>query len=179
MFLHQSDDFAVRRGAAWRDWVVLGVLATCFAAIVPLGVAWGASPLSVRQDSSVITVMRGDQPVLRYRFDDVPFKPYADRFYSPAGRNVLRDAPSDHLHHHGLMFALMVDDVDFWAESPDQSPGTQRSGKIEILDAAGQEDPSDVRFRQRIDWVTGGGTAWRWRTEPSPFSGPMISRLLS
>ena len=43
-------------------------------------------------------------------------KPYADQLFSPAGVQVLRDSPLDHKHHHGLMYALAVDGVNFWEE---------------------------------------------------------------
>ncbi len=54
--------------------------------------------------------------VARYRFGSVPFKPYIDVLCTPSGKNILRDAPADHLHHHGLMFALQVGGCSFWGE---------------------------------------------------------------
>ncbi|MHC4656117.1 MAG: DUF6807 family protein, partial [Planctomycetota bacterium] len=48
----------------------------------------------------------------------VPFKPYVQQLFSPAGVNILRDAPADHLHHHALMFAVKVNGVNFWEETP-------------------------------------------------------------
>ena len=44
------------------------------------------------------------------------FKPYIKELTSPKGVNPLRDNIPDHIHHHGLMFAVAVDDVNFWAE---------------------------------------------------------------
>ncbi len=157
MFLCRRETIVSTPRRTWPRRALLGAWVACVVASVPPGSAWGASPLKIQQDSSVITVMRGDQPVLSYRYGDVPFKPYADRFLSPAGRNVLRNAPADHLHHHGLMFGLMVDDVDFWGEFPDQSPGIQRSRTLELLTTGGQVDPSSVGFRQQIDWRTVDG----------------------
>jgi hypothetical protein len=60
----------------------------------------------------------GDSPVLEYRQGGDLFKPYVSQFFLPAGVNVLRDQVADHQHHHGLMFAVGVDGVDFWAETP-------------------------------------------------------------
>src|SRR5690606_1768997 len=37
---------------------------------------------------------------------------------TPSGVNILRDAPADHLHHHGLMLAWRVDGLNFWEEVP-------------------------------------------------------------
>ena len=72
--------------------------------------------LQVQVDATEITLTQGERTVLQYRYTDVPFKPYVRALYSPNGLNVLLDAPSDHLHHHGLMFAVGIDDVHFWAE---------------------------------------------------------------
>jgi hypothetical protein len=47
-----------------------------------------------------------------------PFKPYVKELYTLKGNNLLRDAPYDHLHHHGLMFAIKANGVNFWEETP-------------------------------------------------------------
>jgi len=44
------------------------------------------------------------------------FKPYVKELYTLAGDNVLLDAPPDHLHHHGLMYATAVNGINFWEE---------------------------------------------------------------
>ena len=62
--------------------------------------------LRVQVDATEITLKQGERTVFHYRYTDVPFKPYVRALYSPAGVNVLQDAPTDHLHHHGLMFAV-------------------------------------------------------------------------
>ena len=41
------------------------------------------------------------------------FKPYVRELYSLNGVNLLRDAPADHLHHHGLMYTIRVNDLNF------------------------------------------------------------------
>jgi len=56
---------------------------------------------------------------VQYKFDGVPFKPYVSQLRSPAGVNVLLDSPEDHKHHHGLMFGVGANGVDFWAETPE------------------------------------------------------------
>jgi len=66
----------------------------------------------------------GDTPLAKYRFGDVPFKPYIDELRTPSGKNILRDAPEDHLHHHGLMYALRVGSCSFWGEA-DANNGKQ------------------------------------------------------
>jgi len=79
---------------------------------------------------------------LAYQGSDTAFKPYVAQLYSPGGVQVLRDAPSDHLHHHGLMFALGANGVDFWAETPKcgrQLIRDMTTGRSELL--------------QTLDWV--------------------------
>lgn len=44
------------------------------------------------------------------------YKPYVKELFTTTGRNVLRDAPFDHLHHHGLMYAIKANGVNFWEE---------------------------------------------------------------
>jgi hypothetical protein len=55
-------------------------------------------------------------PVLEYQVSPNPRKPYVKQLLTPSGINVLRDSPDDHRHHHGLMFAVSVDGVDYWSE---------------------------------------------------------------
>ena len=67
-------------------------------------------------DDQLVTVKNGDRLLLEYRFKDVSHKPYVSQLTSPQGVNIVRDAPADHLHHHGLMFAWRVNGVNFWEE---------------------------------------------------------------
>ncbi len=79
--------------------------------------AQAVQPLQVTVDANSIWIQAGKSPVVQYRYGDVPFKPYVEELYTPSGLNVLLDAPPDHLHHHGLMFAVAVDGVNFWEET--------------------------------------------------------------
>lgn len=56
------------------------------------------------------------RPLLTYAFGEQQFKPYVQALHTMRGENVVRDAPADHLHHHGLMFAIRVNGVNFWEE---------------------------------------------------------------
>ena len=53
---------------------------------------------------------------------------------------MVRDAPSDHLHHHGLMFAVQVNEVNFWEERGTPGPDEVRNlpAHAELLFLAGQ-----------------------------------------
>jgi hypothetical protein len=44
--------------------------------------------------------------VLLYAHAKTQFKSYVRELITTRGINVLRDAPPDHLHHHGLMYAI-------------------------------------------------------------------------
>ncbi|MBX7257844.1 MAG: PmoA family protein [Candidatus Hydrogenedentes bacterium] len=103
--------------------------------------------------NDTMTVSKGGKPLFVYRLDNVPFKPYVQQLYSPNGVNVLRDAPSDHLHHHALMFAIAVDDVDFWAETPEC--GKQIfAGDVEN-DDPGKYTGYSACYDARLKWMNG------------------------
>jgi len=85
--------------------------------------AFAEESMQITIAESIVSIHAGQKALLRYRYNSVPFKPYADRLFSPAGVNILRDGPADHQHHHGLMFAVAVDGVNFWEEH--KAPGRQ------------------------------------------------------
>ena len=63
------------------------------------------------------TIAYRGKPVLVYDFDPQKFKPYVQELNTLAGYGVLRDSPGDHLHHHGLMYGIKVNGINFWEES--------------------------------------------------------------
>jgi hypothetical protein len=132
------------------------LMVTCSAGLAQPPVVVAASPLSWTRDDTAVTVAHEHVPLFRYRYGQVPFKPYADRLATPAGANVLRDAPPDHAHHHGLMFAVAVEGIDFWAEFPEQSPGVQRQRQLDLR-AASQAGVDAVQLSQRLDWTNANG----------------------
>ncbi|HPC93608.1 MAG TPA: PmoA family protein [Sedimentisphaerales bacterium] len=105
-------------------------------------------------DANSLWVRAGESPVLQYRYGDVPFKPYVKELYTPNGLNVLLDAPHDHLHHHALMFAVAVDGVNCWEETP--TAGHQRHDAF-IERELGSGPRSWARFGERIHWVDAAG----------------------
>src|SRR5437899_1829831 len=82
------------------------------AALASLVATAGSAQSQLRLDAGMATnawiVSHQGQPLLRYVFNPRQYKPYVAEFSAPGGRNVLRDAPFDHLHHHGLMYAIKV-----------------------------------------------------------------------
>ena len=111
----------------------------------------GEGPLKVVVDNRNVSITNGDQLVLRYRYADVPFKPYVDELRTPNGVNILRDAPHDHLHHHGLMFAVTVDGVNFWEEK--KVSGSQKHVPFTNVGVGRSMGLDYASFVERIDWI--------------------------
>ena len=112
----------------------------------------GAAGLRIARDDSTLSILDGSRLVLRYRFGGVPYKPYADQLFSPAGVEVLRDSPRDHKHHHGLMYALTVDDVNFWEEF-NAKYGREVQRSLSELPATVQNGVGRAGLSERLDWV--------------------------
>jgi len=115
------------------------------------GAAYGQGALRAEADQSAVVIKLGDKPLVRYQYVANPAKPYVAELYSPAGASVLRDSPFDHKHHHGLMFAVAVDGVDFWAEGDTFGLQKHREGsEPRVIERDGR---SWVVGTQKIDWV--------------------------
>lgn len=111
---------------------------------------------SLRYDVSpeAVSVDRGRDPLVRYRYQEVPYKPYVQQLWTPSGVAILRDAPHDHLHHHALMYAVNVDGVEFWGET--EASGKQVSRELDV----GQgECPArnEVVIIEHLDWLAPDG----------------------
>lgn len=105
---------------------------------------------SWRLDAGVATnawiVSHKGQPLLRYLFNPRQYKPYVAEFSAPGGRNILRDAPSDHLHHHALMYAIKVNGLNFWEE-------VSGNGVERVVETTATESGGTATLRQLIQWV--------------------------
>ncbi len=101
-------------------------------------------------DANSVSVDAGAVKIAEYRYGDVPFKPYIKELFTPNGLNVLLDAPHDHLHHHALMFAVAVDGVNFWEETP--QAGVQRGIMVRDVTEANQDAPA-VALADWLNWV--------------------------
>ncbi len=118
------------RGVATSWWVFSKYMAVAFA--LCLASQWralAAKGLSIsdKTDVGTLEVSYGDQKLLVYAFAGKQLKPYVKALYTLKGDNVLLDAPPDHLHHHGLMYAIRVNGVNFWEEATD--PGHEVSAQ--------------------------------------------------
>ncbi len=113
----------------------------------------GEARIDLKLDAGLLELRFRGQRLLTYAFASNQFKPYVRALFSLAGDNVLRDAPPDHLHHHGLMYAMRVNGVNFWEETG--QPGYQRP--LEELSHRTGLDPSGLpgaTFSQLLGWVT-------------------------
>jgi len=142
---------AGRRGLGRANWL----LAIFCGAVACGSAALAAGPLRLSVDAATVTVTSEERPILVYHYVQNPAKPYIEKLFSPNGVNVLRDSPADHKHHHGLMFAVAVDGVDFWSENPKCGRQVHRGGqRPEVTDRHGSSWASGA---QEIDWVAPGG----------------------
>ncbi len=109
-----------------------------------------AGPKLVREPAAIVATSDG-RPMFEYRFaPGAAFKPYIFQMYSPGGVPVLRDAPVDHIHHHGLMFAVAVNGTTFWEEVINQvAIGGHQIPR--------ETDVSGGCIRQLLDWKTPAG----------------------
>jgi hypothetical protein len=97
-----------------------------------------------------VTIASGD-PILRYHYADLPFKPYVQELYSRDGFNLLLDAPSDHLHHHALMYAVAAEGVNFWEET--QTSGKQLHRGFTATSVTETDTMTCASFVEALDWV--------------------------
>ncbi len=122
----------------------------------------GLSPLAVLAQPAMNiapNVQKGEleirykgRKLLVYAFATNQFKPYVRELYTLEGQNVLRDAPPDHLHHHGLMYAVWVNGVNFWEER--EAPGIEKS--VELLSYRASNSPAgfpQAQFTQLVHWL--------------------------
>lgn len=116
--------------------------------------------ISITTGENAVSINVGSQLLLRYPYKNVPFKPYVQQLFSPAGVNILRDAPVDHHHHHALMFAVKVNGVNFWEETPTAGRQLHKSF-IDVKTDTKTDVEKDKRFEMRnagftelIDWIT-------------------------
>ena len=112
------------------------------------GVGSAQSPLRLEAGlaTNAWVVSHQGQPLLRYVFNPRQNKPYVAELSAPGGRNLLRDAPFDHLHHHGLMYAIKVNGLNFWEE-------VSGNGVERVVATSATESGGAATLRQVIHWV--------------------------
>ena len=129
---------------------VVALAAICLA--WPGRIAGEDTTMRVVQDAGTVSMVLDGRPVLQYRATDVPFKPYVKELYTPGGIQILRDLVPDHKHHHGLMFAIAADGVDFWSEL--KTCGRQVSAGLENVKSSAQNGNASASFTQHLVWMS-------------------------
>jgi len=106
----------------------------------------------LNEERGVLEMQFKGQKLLVYAFATNQFKPYVRELYTLKGDNVVRDAPADHLHHHGLMYAIRVNGVNFWEEVGE--PGHERSVKlVSPVVSKNARGLPQASFSQVIHWI--------------------------
>jgi len=108
-------------------------------------------PMRITVEPATLSIGDGADVLMRYRYQDVPFKPCVQQLFTPDGINILRDSPSDHKHHHALMFAIAVDGLNFWEEQKEPGRQVHRSFTDTRVEEAG--DLLRTEFTEQLDWV--------------------------
>jgi hypothetical protein len=94
-----------------------------------------------------LVVTYSGRPICVYTFRSNQFKPYVKELRTLAGENVLLDSPPDHLHHHGLMYAVRVNGVNFWEE-------VEPAGKEKhVAIIAESKCANGASFSELIHWI--------------------------
>jgi len=114
--------------------------------------AEGDLSLAIHADRGEIDIRFKERPLLVYSFAANQLKPYVRELYTLGGENVLRDSPPDHLHHHGLMYAIRVNGVNFWEEK--NSPGVEKPVQ-QLSHSVGKSASGlpQAKFTQLIHWL--------------------------
>jgi len=136
-----------------------------------VALAFAAGRLTTAAQESAATLAATVQPergllewhfqghkLFAYTFATNQFKPYIRELRTLRGDDVLRDAPADHLHHHGLMYAIRVNGVNFWEEA--HQPGHERHVKL-LAHTTGRSAKGlpQASFTELIHWVPHGDHA--------------------
>ena len=111
-------------------------------------------PISIESklDRGELEVRYKGHKLLVYAFATNQFKPYVRELYTLRGENVTRDAPPDHLHHHGLMYAVCVNGINFWEERVE--PGFERHVELPLHTARIDADGTpEAFFVEVIHWL--------------------------
>ncbi len=105
-----------------------------------------------RTTSQIVVKIRGETAVI-YQLDG-GWKPYLKEFRDGSGNNVVRDSPPDHRHHHGIMFAVRVDGVNFWEEQ--EHSGRQEQRRVLPVMEGALAGVRFVSFGQELAWTKPG-----------------------
>jgi len=107
--------------------------------------------MQITIEQNTLSVFNGPNALMRYRYEEVPFKPCVQQLFTPGGINILRDSPADHKHHHALMYAIAVDGLNFWEEQ--KEPGCQTHRSFTDVMVVQKNDSLRTGFTEHLDWI--------------------------
>lgn len=128
-------------------------VALCLSVLCLWAISARAKDVSVDAHNGATTVTVDGEPLLEYYHQPNPTKLYVSRWFSPGGVQVLRDSPHDHVHHHALMYAIGIDDVDFWTEGTPRQCGRQLSKAYSTASTVDERGKGEAVIKQRVNWV--------------------------
>ena len=128
-------------------------LALLLCLALPPAAAAATLTLDTRTEPTAWSLLYGQQKVMVYSFAPKKFKPYVKELSPLGGENILRDAPYDHLHHHGLMYAIRVNGINFWEEV--SGNGVQKAiwTSRPVCTETGTDGQAQAKFDQVLHWV--------------------------
>ena len=112
-------------------------------------------PITVNSDvaQGSLQVRYKGRKLLVYAFATNQFKPYVRELYTLRGENVTRDAPPDHPHHHGIMYAVWVNGINFWEEKG--AAGVEKHIEMPLQYAlVDTNGVPTAHFMEVIHWLT-------------------------
>lgn len=162
-----------RRGLCLTGLVIAALAAGTVpgAAQVPLPTG---DALRIKIDAEFATVSAGARVILRYRYEHDP-RPFLEALYTPKGVPLLLEAPTEHAHHRGLMYAATVNGVNFWSDAA-------QVGKIVHQTIHAGNPRMNAGFMQDLEWRSPEGksllaehrTVWVWGTQPVVDAGAVL-----
>ena len=129
-----------------------GVIVALVVAMVPTGLRAAASML-LHAEPRALEILHEQRTILTYPFATNLFKPYVRELITLDGVDLLRDAPADHLHHHGLMYGIKVNDINFWEEAPNAGRQVPQADLIREVKKE-SDGRSLAQFTQILHWVS-------------------------
>lgn len=141
--------------------------------VTALTVTYAAeSPFSIveKDQAGELRLLYNNRTILVYAFAGNQYKPYVKELYTLSGQNILADSPPDHLHHHGLMYAIAVNGTYFWQETP--ATGIQRPmGPVSRQIGTTRGGLPQASFTHVIYWLDKGG-----RDSTNPANALLVER---
>jgi hypothetical protein len=129
-----------------------GVLLALAIAVVPTALR-AASSMQLHAEPRLLEILHEQRTVLTYPFATNLFKPYVRELITLDGVDLLRDAPADHLHHHGLMYGIKVNDINFWEEAPHAGRQVPQADLVRDVKKL-SDGRSLAQFTQVLHWVS-------------------------